>query len=141
MAAPNRRLGMKAVPPRSSTACTLALDEYALSAHTSRMVKFSAVVASSGANCGLSAPRQSVSSTAVTMLVRTPVIACSLTHSFLVRSLPHLWSYQRMNRQVVNPVESHAKSSSTAFRGRAEISTRPSGRGSFRDHGGSGARS
>ena len=63
------------------------------------------------------------SSTAVTMLVRTPVMACNFTHARDDCSLPHLWSYHRSNRLIEKPVESTAKSVSTALRGSADTST------------------
>ena len=61
------------------------------------------------------------SGAAVTTFVVTPVIAWSFTHSRLSVSPPYFLSYQRMNRLVLNPVESTAKSVSTARSGSADV--------------------
>ena len=59
------------------------LEMYALSALTSSTGKFSAVVLTSGLRVRVVDSR-TVTSTAVTMLVRTPVIAWSFFHSRLL---------------------------------------------------------
>ena len=58
-------------------------------------------------------------STAVTMLVLTPHVMWTLTQSYFCLT-PYLWSNHRMNREVANPDESIAKSTSTDFRGRLD---------------------
>ena len=88
------------------------------------MVKFLAVVASIGGSKGESAASRPRISTAVTMFVFTPVMIWTFTQSWPLRWTPYFSSYHFTKRLVLNPVESGAKSTSTAFKGRLERMTR-----------------
>src|SRR5437764_4327818 len=100
--------GMNAVPPSALTTPRFSWDRYALSADTLLIVKFCAVVSTSGLNWGASAASLPSMVTAVTTFVFTPQIACALTHSLLERVIPYFSSNQRTKRDVENPVESGA---------------------------------
>lgn len=82
------------------------------------MWKFSAVVSTRAGSCVVSASLRPWTSTAVTTFVLTPTMTCAFTQSCLSRTTPYLWSNQRVKRDAVKPVESAAKSTSTALSGR-----------------------
>src|SRR5438046_9508472 len=109
---------MNAVPPSPATNARLSCDRYALSAGTSRTVKFSAVFSTNALKNGQSLASRSPTSTAVTMFVLAPQMAWALTQSWPDRSRPYLWSNQRTKRELEKPVESGAKHVSTRHSGR-----------------------
>jgi len=80
--------------------------------------KFSAVFSTSGLKNGLSPASRSPISTAVTMFVLTPQMACALTQSWPERSQPYFSSYHLTNREVEKPDESGAKLVSNMLSGR-----------------------
>jgi hypothetical protein len=82
------------------------------------MVKASAVVLTSGTNCGQSAASLSRIRTAVTIWVFVPAMTWALTQSRPERFAPYFSSYHRVNRLVLDPVESGANVVSTAAKGR-----------------------
>src|SRR2546430_10047726 len=104
---------MYGVAPMLATAAALLRLAYPLSAETSAMWKFCAVVSIIGGSNLESLVFRSRISTAVTMLVLTPHMRWHLTQSCCAMTLPYLWPYQRVNRDVVKPDESTAKSTST----------------------------
>src|SRR5262249_32905222 len=80
--------------------------------------KFSAVFSTKGLKKGLSPASRAPISTAVTMLVFTPQMACALTQSWPERWQPYFSSCQRTNRDVEKPEESGAKFVSNRLSGR-----------------------
>ena len=110
---------MNAVPPNPATTSKFSSEVYALSADTSPMVNVFAVSVTSGANCGLSAASLSRIRIAVTMFVFTPHAIWAFTQTHLLRVTPYFWSNHFSNLLLPNPLESTAKSVSTAFSGAA----------------------
>src|SRR5437868_6226728 len=109
---------MNPVPPHSATVSKFSTLAYALSAETSPMAKLLAVSLTSGTNCGQSPESLSSTRTAVTTFVLTPEHRWTLTHWQRFRVTPYLWSNQRSNLDVLNPLLSMAKSVSTDRSGR-----------------------
>src|SRR5579862_686657 len=109
---------MYGVPPAFVTASVLVRLPYALSAETSEIAKFLAVVSTIGANIRVSFVYISPIATAVTMFVLTPHIRWHFTQSCLTRSFPYFTSNQRVKREVVKPEESTAKLVSTLRSGK-----------------------
>src|SRR5580658_11041975 len=115
---------MNGIAPAAAIISKLVFELYPLSPDTSMTLKFRAVVANIGERSLVSAAFGAPISMAVTMLVLTPHMRWTLTHSCCFCCLPYLWSNQRLNLEVVKPDESAAKSTSIAFKGRALRSTR-----------------
>src|SRR5262249_22810044 len=84
--------GMNGVAPQSTAACRLAAALYALSAETSRTVKFRAVAPSRDGNCGESAAFSGRTAAAVTTFVRVPTVRWHFTHCACCRTLPYFSS-------------------------------------------------
>src|SRR5262249_34871334 len=96
-----------------------------LSGDDSRMAKGAAVAFTKSGSSLVSLASFSRISTAVTTFVFTPHIRCTFTHSCCCRTTPYLWSNQRIQRDVVKPDESIAKSASTTLSGKMLSMIRP----------------